>query len=123
MNYEELSDFDINKLVAEALGINVPKESNYISYGHNMVYSTNGYVNKVIVKDCCNNPSDAWPIIMENNIDLVCPLSDGGWVACDDYDYSQHDEAYEYFISRHKNPLRAAMIVFLKMQDKNNEKE
>lgn len=74
--------------------------------------------------DYCNNPADAWPIIVENKISIV-PL-DKDWIAMPldkaidgitgDYDvcfYAQEGET-------DKNPLRCAMIVFLMMQGENN---
>lgn len=57
--------------------------------------------------DPCNNPADAWPIIVENRI-RINPILYTKWMA-EDYleDVSSCDE----------NPLRAAMIVFLKMNE------
>ena len=62
--------------------------------------------------DFCNNPSDAWPIILAARIELS-PLFDGGW--CASYvDHYTYDEAPIYSAqSVHENPLRAAMIVYL----------
>ncbi|MCP4321484.1 MAG: DUF2591 domain-containing protein [Alteromonadales bacterium] len=84
MNYNELSDFEINKLVAEKL---TGKES-------------------IFVPDYCNNPSDAWPIIVDNRI-TVAPYDDAsqGWSATYDTSFFIDDD----------NPLRAAMIVYLMM--------
>lgn len=58
--------------------------------------------------DPCNSPADAWPIIVENRI-RINPILYTKWMA-EDYleDVSSCDE----------NPLRAAMIVFLMMQEK-----
>ena len=60
--------------------------------------------------DPCNNPSDAWPIIVENRI-RINPILYTKWMA-EDY--------LEDVSSCHENPLRAAMIVFLMMQESRN---
>ncbi len=60
----------------------------------------------------CNNPADAWPIIKENMISII-NLDEDEWGA----------RGMAYCKSKraiHENPLRAAMIVFLMMQDANN---
>lgn len=56
-----------------------------------------------------NNWADAGPVIEENNI-WIQPdmIGDGLW-----HCYDREDE----FHSKHANPLRAAMIVFLMMKD------
>ena len=70
--------------------------------------------------DPCNNPADTWPIIIENKIALIWYETEKKWSAsgfyrmedgCWEWDYSPD----EYFSD--ENPLRAAMIVFLMMQD------
>ena len=60
--------------------------------------------------DPCSNPADAWPII-EGNFIAVVPIMNG-WCA-------SSDEDAEIYCA-HKNPLRAAAIVFLMMQEKND---
>ena len=107
-DYSKMSDFEINKAVATALGMDVSgaTEENNIMYGY--------------VDDYCNNPSDAWPIIMEYQISIVKYEGPEKWDAhgggvCVDYDHciiSSSDCSYS-----NKNPLRAAMIVFLMMKD------
>lgn len=60
-------------------------------------------------RNYCNNPADAWPIITGSMIS-ICPVGNDGqlWEASGmggmkaDYD---------------KNPLRAAMIVFMMMKE------
>ena len=64
--------------------------------------------------DPCNNPSDAWPIIVDNGISLECIVvnrHEKTWRA-------QFKPAYVKHHANDKNPLRAAMIVFLMMQEK-----
>lgn len=63
----------------------------------------------VEVKDYCNNPSDAWPIILENNIWIQPDMIGDGFWHCMDCNDDIH--------AKDKNPLRAAMIVYLMMKD------
>lgn len=108
MNYEEMSDNEINEMVADLMG----------GYAGNV----HGIETKVKVNDAetnglfymevdyCNSPSDAWPIILENKITIFSPNDthdDSLWMA-------ELDEFHIFSV----NPLRAAMIVFLMMQEK-----
>lgn len=63
--------------------------------------------------DPCNSPADAWQIIVDNGISLECIVvnrHEKTWRA-------QFKPAYVKHRMNHKNPLRAAMIVFLMMQE------
>lgn len=97
-----MSDFEINKAAAASI-LSVSVESRWLP---------------AIIPDYCNNPSDAWPIIVENGI---APLVE---------DYTLNVEDWVWVVSaprkplgsgriarRHKKPLRAAMIVYLMMQE------
>ena len=115
-NYEDKSDFEINKAVAWVLNLNVNSTKDYdgairIQVSEKPAKGAGGgrigfhieYYNP------CNKASDAWPIIVENKISVswvgsywsaLAPLTN----ACN--------------VGRSvDNPLRAAMIVFLKMQE------
>ena len=64
--------------------------------------------------DPCNNPADAWPVITTNRIVVIPAPEHGEW-------WSAHrvigeDRNLRHF-TQHGNPLRAAMIVFLKMME------
>lgn len=106
MNYEEMSNFEINLAVCRALDLEIASEQ-YESYGdrgENVVLIVRGV--GFDGRSYCNNPSDAWPIILSNKIDI------------------QHRDGFNMPCARHcehmaadKNPLRAAMIVFLMMKD------
>lgn len=121
MNYETATDFDINKAVAEALGFEL---SNYFGpdYGYYKIDSRE-YSALARVSDYCNNPSDAWPIILEHKIDLkhrfegfdcdYAPVPTA--LAAEDGDYRE-DATYDH-VHSDVNILRAAMIVFLKMKE------
>lgn len=105
MNYEEMSDLQINLLVANAIGVDAAENSGVV-FG-TVKHDGDNVVSVIGVVDYCNNPSDAWPIITANKIGTV-PVN-GWWRASSvivGYQ-EQHDD----------NPLRAAMIVFLMMQE------
>lgn len=108
MNYSDYSDFEINRRVAELLG-----KFEYVS---DCNHNGGSAVLCDSIRSChefdpCNDPSDAWPIILDNRISMIDPISlDGMWTAFVFEDESEPD-VYD------KNPLRAAMIVYLKMQE------
>lgn len=69
------------------------------------------------------NPSDAWPIIIENKIAIIPDSADGEWVAFNEFTLYEGDWMFASDPERHvngSNPLRAAMIVFLMMKDAEN---
>ena len=108
MNYEEMSDKGINREVASYF-----YDENWLSRHADMLG---------MIPDYCNSPSDAWPIIVENKISLIHTdntwfagipnLDEGCWYFAPD-----DDGECVQFESYDKNPLRAAMIVFLMMQE------
>mgnify|MGYP001073356582 CR=1 FL=1 len=87
MNYEKAGDFEINSAVKDIL------------FGEHWITES------VLCKWDFNNPADAWPIIVENKINI--DFQYGSWPTAEYSEYIYTDE----------NPLRAAMIVFLMMQD------
>ncbi len=107
--YTELSDFEINLLVAQS----VLPETQYDVIKQTMdiiqflVDGSFGYR----FFDPCNNPSDAMPIIIENKIALVPQLNGDLWIC------SHHP-----FYSTTGNLYRAAMEIYLLMKDAENEK-
>ena len=103
MNYSELSDFEINKLVAEALGLAIKCLHDVVMAGGRI----GGFHTEV---DYCNNPSDAWPIILENKINIE-------WFKDGERVLASNDNRHEDIIYQSSNPLRAAMIVFLMMNE------
>ena len=64
--------------------------------------------------DPCNNPEDAEPIIIENRIGTIPAPDNGLWKAA--HRKIGNDDT-PYHFTQDKNPLRAAMIVFLKMNE------
>ena len=108
MNYEEMSDLQINLLVAKAVGVNAVENSGVV-FGE-VKHEGSNVVSVIGVVDYCHNPSDAWPIIVSMisggcivqmlKAGVIVTLQGGGRIQVMD-----------------KNPLRAAMVVFLMMQD------
>lgn len=110
MDYSKLSDFEINGLVAsltQRIGDHTQaREKTFIHE-----YVDCGEIKQACIGwkefDPCNNPADAWPIIVENRI-RVNPVLYTKWMA-EDY--------LEVISLTNDNPLRAAMIVFLMIQE------
>ena len=105
MSYEQMSDFDINRLVAINRG-------GYQGHVAHMQYGVKesdkdscGMFH--FERDYCNNPSDAMPILIEMKIGFK-------WVngSC-----TASSVLRGYHESTSDNPLRAAMVVFLMMQE------
>lgn len=104
--YTGLSDFEINKKVAESLLAS--KFIIDIKYGEKHIFVTDIHANFYPFNPC-NNPAAAMPIIIENKIDLTHLV---GNTVC-----AKHKEYWR--IS--KNPYRAGCEVFLMMKDEENE--
>ncbi|HEK0391262.1 TPA: DUF2591 family protein [Proteus mirabilis] len=102
--YTELSDFEVNKKVAEKLGL-AYEVTRY------------GVVTRMSNKEQwrefnpCNNPTDAMPIINEYGISLIYQDRK--------FQFATNDGNIECSIS---NPLKAAMIIFMCIKDAENEK-
>ncbi|RXW27743.1 hypothetical protein DM877_17855 [Enterobacter cloacae] len=102
MDYSQLSDFEINKRVAKSIysvSFMEPLSRTVSVSGEKRLF------------DPCNNPADAWPIIESNRISIRNRY-EGDWKAENEWGESSFHVAC--------NPLRAAMIVFLMMQDANH---
>ncbi|MBN1085605.1 DUF2591 family protein [Erwinia aphidicola] len=99
MDYSKLSDFEIANRVANTLP------------GRYVFYPDTQYVMDSETEesfDPCNNPADAWPIIVANRITLMPASTGDKWMA----------QAFDHAIADvSTNPLRSAMIVFLMMQE------
>lgn len=118
-DYSQLSDFEINSAVHNAklkepyalvfMGddrIAWTKENGDQIITDKVPYTKNG------VHDYCNNPADAWPIIVGSKINIRFGAEG---MACEAQFMQYGHESVEHY---HANPLRAAMIVFLMMQEK-----
>ncbi|WP_368526245.1 phage protein NinX family protein [Enterobacter asburiae] len=110
MDYSQLSDFEINAMVHFGKEPQFKIENGYASFlngdgaktGFGQFYYKNNF------PDYCNNAADAWPIIESNRISIRNRY-EGDWKAENEWGESRFHVAC--------NPLRAAMIVFLMMQD------
>lgn len=127
MDYSKMSDFEVNKLVSAAIGAKVTESVGFVNTGEDI---RGHYQEPVLLRevtnnrrhwkrfDPCNNPADAWSIIVDKKICLAFdvfaePQDDGKWVASPAYGWEKERV-------RHDNPLRAAMIVYLQMQESAN---
>ena len=126
MNYSDLSDFEINKLVAESQQYTtVIGEGKYPIKSEDAVYleqRTFEYeqIDERYV-DYCNKPSDAWPIIVKNKISINCyEGGDSDYWEASSYDSKNNEKKWQS-ANDDKNPLRAAMIVYLMMNCAENE--
>ncbi len=116
MDYSTMSDFEINKLVSISLGYSIGGEK----YGKSSVGLF--YIDGIVYKshDYCNNPADAWQIINENKISTMWMTSEKEWCAWANGDLEEGTWDWEnvpdYYFNC-ESQLRAAMIVFLMMQE------
>ncbi len=100
MNYSNWTDFAINAAVGAATGLAKSSEPAFSLVIRN---SDGGKF------DPCNSWADAGPIIEKQELGIVKVLN--GW--CATHDADEHGGVYTVDTS----PLRAAMIVFLMMQE------
>ncbi|MFV8840259.1 phage protein NinX family protein [Enterobacter hormaechei] len=109
MDYSKLSDQEINMAIAEIFH---PDSVVIESKSRPPCACITGHLPSLWV-DYCNNPADAWPIIAESHIGIApYPNEAYAWS-------SRHGMASD-LSAEDKNPLRAAMIVFLMMQESAN---
>ena len=109
MNYEEMSDFEINGYVSMHMhGFSwiefVDGCASHVKCGNEC---SPGFA-MIELSDYCNNPSDASQIITANRVNVY---------ASEGPDFRPWMAGRDGFMVSNKNPLRAAMIVFLMMQD------
>lgn len=122
MNYEKMSDLEVNLKVASRLFNSV--EVLYPSVnGGNLIYvegDSDFYDYSSGEFDYCNNPNDAWPIILKAEISLLF-----GWGDCEvSFDYLSPcgafgmSEALTHAINVDKDKvMRTAMICYLIKKD------
>ena len=98
-DYASMSDREISEEVAKFIELGDRKQK-----GEGTLYAKN---NVWTLFDPCNNPADAWPVILQSKISIFA-LDDDDWGA----------RGYNCIIrSINPNPLRAAMELFLKMKE------
>ncbi|WP_421550136.1 phage protein NinX family protein [Kluyvera intermedia] len=112
MDYSKMSDQEINLAVANIIHPELsPIESKVRPPSILYPGVTEWY-------DYCNNPADAWPIIQENYISLILDNPSSAMATSNCVGWYSDEDAPIHASSL--NPLRAAMIVFLMMQDSAN---
>ena len=114
-DYSKMSDFEINKLVALASGKNIKFIRVDVDGNDIGVIVGQKYTRQQLSFDPCNNPADAWPIITANKISIYA-MSEIDGRGCWGAEAFYPNESYHF----NDNPLRAAMIVFLMMQESKN---
>ena len=113
MDYSTLSDFEIN---CEVLAVFSPDINHMCLSGDNTCFYDCGPTgegwNQINIPDYCNTPADAWPIIVDNLISIDWHFN-GSYKRV--WGYSEKGlvelKCLQFDI------LRAAMIVFLEMQE------
>lgn len=108
-DYSKMSYFELNVQVAEREGINWYCPASNSHSGGWEYCMVDGLMLKddEPLKDYCNNPQDAWPIMEEHKIGLA--FVNGEWRA------SSVNAGYHEYSD--KSAFRAAMIVYLMMKD------
>lgn len=99
-SYNKYTDLQINELVATRL-----KKKCLLTEESVLAYMDSGY--RTFAP--CNNPTDAMPIIIENEISMI--KSSGGWMCC-------HGSVG---LVERESLYRGAMEVFLMMKDSERE--
>jgi len=110
MNYESMTDFEINKAICMAEGISIDGEQyeGLCDRDERIVLCESALWVSMGV-DYCNNPSDAWPII------------DSIWSKLNSNMPRSYTSLWQHQIDLNGgNKLRAAMIIYLEM---NKDKE
>ncbi|MCK1065029.1 phage protein NinX family protein [Pluralibacter gergoviae] len=124
MDYDKMSDFDIAEAVLLAMGARKFNSevdvTMYVLGEENERKDVGVGASKKFAFDPCNNPADAWPIIAEKRIAIIPDAAAGEWVAFNGFSLYEGDWMFASDPATHangKNPLRAAMVVFLMMQE------
>lgn len=113
MNYEGKSNRWIAIEVAKATGKRVSVATEFHDGDGILVYPHSNQINF----NPCNNPSDAWKIIVSNEIGIT---PHGCWWMASNFNPSSVGDFQVQVMQYDKNPLRAAMICFLKMKESEN---
>lgn len=114
-NYSELNDEQINLLVAKELGVQLSHHCQIKRLDdHKLLLEDN-----TTHFDPCNSWADAGPIILENKIDITFEGREPWQHKCIAISPKVIGGVRKACL--HKNPLRAAMTVFLAMHEAKNE--
>lgn len=122
MNYEQMSDFEINQAVAKALGYEISEYQLYSGAVKCFDMHCTSMEPIELVFDYCNHPADAWPVIFDSKISIIWDPDYNTYhvgaqftnlAGCEGGGYDFRGQS----VMVSDNPLRAAMIVFLMMQE------
>ena len=118
MNYQEMSDFEINKAVAIALGHECYYENGSFTNGRmdsSVVVKGNGIVGSV---NFCKSWADAGRIAQEYKVSTHAPRFGEGWMAEHTGSDEDVNDGFEVddFEHHNENPCRAIWVVFLMMK-------
>ena len=129
VNYDEMSDLEVVTEVAKHLDLLVMSEDGpRYNYEYREKYPSTIWVAKHRHGkqtepweqfNCVKCPNDAWSVIVENKIDVSHTVT--GDVNCAVFKPDVRGLYREFYSTTDKNPLRAAMICFLKLMDATND--
>lgn len=116
-NYDDMSDFEINKLVAGHLhGEEWWHKYSTVLIMRLMPTDSGGMGLRKAPVDYCHNPLDSWPIIIDNKFSITSWGNKNDFWMVSDCPSWDADNPTAINVAD-KNPLRAAMICFLKIMD------
>lgn len=110
MNYDGMTDFEINLRVAEILGYDTTGVQHFGNAGLSLVRTTEGFV------DYCGNWKEAGPLILSEKLWLRELY--GTWQV---RGFPKQPHSHNQVEWSDANPLRAVAIVFLMMQEGKDE--
>lgn len=110
-DYASMSDQEINMHVASII---YPESTVIESKSRPPCACITGHIPSYWV-DYCNNPADAWPILLENHISIA-PYKNATPCA-----WPSSEGLISNHVTEDANPLRAGMITFLKMKESEND--
>jgi hypothetical protein len=127
MNYESMSDFEINLEVARWIGVVINDNQDAALKSKPSSVLCNDIISS-LEYNFCNNHADMWPIIFASNISIINIKNTTQWFACSDVEFENicmspdgNDSGISSMYAKNEcyctNPLRAAAIVFLMMQE------
>ncbi len=115
MDYSQLSDFEINRMVGDIIfkGLWASKPETSGNNTNKWYYGNADTTFEPLnpLPDYCNDPSASWPIIADNGVNILWDWNESGLHGASANHIWEHE---------HENVLRAAMIVFLMMQENQN---
>lgn len=116
MNYEEMSDFELNKAVSDIVDFGEMIVKANQSEGTVYLCEKDGLFSEIPIGyfDPCNNPTQSWSLMVENKISLI--TFDDEWEA-----HHLNDYGFESNNIVQAKAGRAVSICFLKMKDAEND--